>query len=147
MPFGITEYIVFITLFVIFGVFLVFDLFGRNEKYGYLAYLAATIPVSYFWGTGENPLFAFIILFILWDITLLRDTIGVYLKRNKEINEILLYLTLGVLIQLIISAILPEVNTSLKASLDKVLFFWLPNVHSSALFPAPLALTCLPGDW
>ncbi|MFW9822972.1 MAG: hypothetical protein ACFFE4_08565 [Candidatus Thorarchaeota archaeon] len=131
--------IVLVTFFVIFGIFLGFDLFRRNEKYGYLAYIVAVLPVNMYWSLGYDPLFAYIILFILWDITLMRDTIAVYLKKNKEINEILLYLSLGIIIQLIITAILPEVNTSLKNFTDQVWYFWLPNVH---VHPIPnVALT------
>ncbi|MHA2182978.1 MAG: hypothetical protein ACXAAH_16280 [Promethearchaeota archaeon] len=131
--------IILITFFVIFGIFLGFDLFKRNEKYGYFAYIAAVLPVNMYWSLGYNPLFAYIILFILWDITLLRDTIAVYLKRNKEINEILLYLFLGIIVQLIITAILPEVNVAMQLFNEKVLYFWLPNVHAS-IFHETVAL-------
>ena len=111
-------------------ILLVFVLFGRNEKYGYLDYIMAVIPVNYFWAIGGDPVFAYILLFILWIVTILRDTIGVYLKKDKEINEILMYLALGILIQLIISAIIPETNTSLQQlPTQKFWFFWLPNVH------------------
>jgi hypothetical protein len=124
-------YIIMVTFFIIFAVFLLFDLFGRNEKASYLAYIVAIIPVNFYWGLGYDVLFAYIILFALWTITLLRDTIAVYLKKDKEINEILLYLTLGILIQLIISAILPEANEDLKELTEKVGYFYLPNVHSA----------------
>ena len=90
-----------------------------------------------YWSLGYDPLFAYIILFILWDVTLLRDTIAVYLKRNKEINEILLYLFLGIIIQLIVTSILPEVNVSLRdhanTDINKVWYFWLPDVHTHLL--------------
>ncbi|MFX1419015.1 MAG: hypothetical protein ACFE9N_08865 [Promethearchaeota archaeon] len=137
MPFDIPTTIILITLFIIFLIFLVFDLFGRNEKYGYLAYIVAVIPVNYFWGMGGDSLFAYVILFLLWIATILRDTIGIYRKKEKEINEILLYLTLGVLIQLIISAIIPEANPLLQSPYtEKFWFFWLPNVHSAIFNPA-----------
>ncbi|MFX1278751.1 MAG: hypothetical protein ACFFA3_04990 [Promethearchaeota archaeon] len=123
--------IVIITFFVIYGIFLVFDLFKRNEKYAYLSYIVAVLPVNFYWGLGYDVLFAYVILFILWIISLLRDTIAMYLKRDKEINEILLYLTLAIIIQLIISAILPEVNSDLTNYTEQVLYFWLPNVHSA----------------
>ncbi len=130
MAFDLSTIIILITLSIIYLIFLVFDLFGRNENYGYLAYIVAVIPVNYFWAIGGDPVFAYILLFILWIVTILRDTIGVYRKKDKEINEILLYLALGVLIQLIISAIIPETNTSLQAlPIQKFWFFWLPNVH------------------
>jgi len=137
MAFDIPNVIILITLFIIFMIFLVFDLFGRNEKYGYLAYAVAVIPVNYFWGMGGDPLFAYIILFILWIVTILRDTIGLYRKKEKEINEILMYIAISILIQLIISAIIPEANPSLQAPYtEKFWFFWLPNVHSAIFDPA-----------
>ena len=132
--------IVIITFFVIYGIFLVFDLFKRNEKYAYLSYIVAILPVNFYWGLGYDPLFAYIILFILWIISLLRDTISIFLKKDKEINEILLYLTLAIIIQLIVSAILPEVDTDLREHTEQVLYFWLPNVHST-IFQETTALT------
>lgn len=135
----ITEIIILITLCIIFAVFLLFDLFGRNEKYGYLAYAVAVIPVNYFWGVGGDPLLAYIILFALWIITLLRDTIGMQLNKDKDINEILTYLFLAIIIQIVVSAILPEVNEDLKLTTERILYFWLPNVHS-AIFNSTIAL-------
>ncbi len=130
MAFDISAIIILVTLCIIFGIFLVFDLFGRNEKYGYLAYIVAVVPVNYYWGMGGDPVFAYIILFLLWIATILRDTISVQRKKDKEINEILLYFALGVLIQLIISAIIPESNPALQVlPIQKFWFFWLPNIH------------------
>jgi len=126
MAFDISMVIVLITLCIIFMIFLVFDLFGRDENYGYLSYIVAVIPVNYFWAMGGNALFAYILLFIFWIASILRDTIGVYLNKDKEINSILLYLTLGILIQLIITSILPATEDT-----EKFWFFSLPNVHSA----------------
>jgi len=130
---NIGSIIVLITFFLIYCIFLGFDLLKRNEKYAYFAYIVALLPVNYYWSLGFDPLFAYIILFVLWSMNLLRDTIAVYLKKDKEINEILLYLFLGIIIQLIVTAILPEVNTSLKNFTDNVWYFWLPNVHTHPL--------------
>jgi len=139
MQFDPTSIIILITLCIIFVVFLIFDLFERNEKAGYLAYIVALVPVNYFWGIEGDPLLVYIILFSLWIITLLRDTIGVYLDKNKDINEILLYLFLAIIIQLIITAIMPEVNEDLQLTTEKIMYFWVPNVHS-AIFVDSLAL-------
>jgi len=139
MQFDPTSIIILITLCIIFAVFLIFDLFERNEKAGYLAYIVALLPVNYFWGIEGDPLLVYIILFSLWIITLLRDTIGVYLDKNKDINEILLYLFLAIIIQLIITAIMPEVNEDLQLTTEKIMYFWVPNVHS-AIFVDSLAL-------
>lgn len=126
------QIIILATLFIIYGIFLMFDLFGRNENYGYLAYVVAVIPINYLWSMGPDYVIAaYFILFILWDITLLRDTFGLYFKKNKEINEILLYLVLGILIQIIISAILPEGDSALQVNTEQLWFFWLPNIHSA----------------
>ena len=125
---------------MIYALFLAFDLFKRNEKYAYLSYIVAVLPVNFYWGLGYDPLFAYTILFILWIISLLRDTIGIYLKRDKEINEILLYLTLAIIIQLIVSAILPEIDSDLRTFTEQVLYFWLPNIHS-AIFTEGVATT------
>jgi len=132
----VSSVIILVTLFIIYGVFLGFDLFKREEKYGYLAYIVAVVPSNYLWYVSLeidnfDVLGAYLVLFVLWIITLLRDTVGVYLKKNKEINEILLYLSLGILVQLIVSAILPEINSDLETSTEKLWFFWLPNVHST----------------
>ena len=143
MAFDISSIIILITLTIIFVVFLIFDLFGRNEQYGYLAYIVAVVPVNYFWAIGGNQanisLIAYIILFVLWIITILRDTIGVSQKKDKEINEILMYLALGILVQLIVTAILPEISSTLQETTDKFWFFWLPNVHSP-IFDETIAL-------
>jgi len=139
MEMDITSIIILATLGIIFVIFLLFDLFGRNEKYGYLAYAVALIPVNYFWGVGGDPLLAYIILFVLWIITLLRDTIGMQLDKDKDINEILMYLFLAIIIQLIVSAIIPEVNEDLQLTTEKLMYFWLPNVHS-AIFLSSLVL-------
>lgn len=143
MALDISSIIILVTLFIIYGVFLGFDLFKREEKYGYLAYIVAVVPSNYLWYVSLeidnfNVLGAYLVLFVLWIIILLRDTIGVYLKKNKEINEILLYLSLGILVQLIISAILPEINSDLVTDTEKLWFFWLPNVHS-AVFSSSIA--------
>ena len=139
MQFDPTSIIILITLCIIFVVFLIFDLFERNEKAGYLAYIVALLPVNYFWGIEGDPLLVYIILFSLWILTLLRDTIGVYLDKNKDINEILLYLFLAIIIQLIITAIMPEVNEDLQLTTEKIMYFWVPNVHSAIFVDFALA--------
>ena len=132
MAVDVYQIIILATLFIIYGIFLMFDLFGRNENYGYLAYVVAVIPINYLWSMGPDYVIAaYFILFILWDITLLRDTFGVYFKKNKEMNEIFLYLVLGILIQIIISAILPEGDSALQVNTEQLWFFWLPNIHSA----------------
>jgi hypothetical protein len=130
MAFDISSIIILVTLCIIYAIFLVFDLFGRNEKYSYLSYIVAVVPVNYYWAMGGDPVFTYILLFLLWIASILRDTISVHRKKEKEINEILLVFALGVLIQLIISAIIPETNPALQVlPVQRFWFFWLPNIH------------------
>ncbi len=136
-----TSVILLISFFIIFAVFLMFDLFKRNEKYSFFAYVIVVLPVNYLWyltsvpGSGfENVdvLMVYLVLFILIDICLLRDLFFVY-GKNKEFDDIILFLVLGLLVQLIITAILPESVPALQGvtgGTEKLLFFWIPNVHS-----------------
>lgn len=131
--FDINSIIFLITFFVIYGVFLFFDLFKRNERYGYFAYIIALLPVNYLWFLGFDILGVYLILFILWDICLLRDLWGVT-SEKKEINEIILFLVLAIVVQLILTAILPVSTPSLQT--NTVLFWWfyLPDIFTDAFF-------------
>ena len=118
-------------LFVIFGVFLLFDLFKRNERYGYLAYIVALVPINFLWFLQFDVLGVYLILFILWNLCLVRDLFGVARKNNpKEINDILLYLVLGVIIQIIITAILPVSIISMQTNTIPYGFFYLPDIYT-----------------
>jgi hypothetical protein len=127
----INSIIVLVTLFVIFGVFLVFDLFKRNERYGYLAYVVALIPGNFLWFLNFDVLGIYLVLFILWDICLLRDLYGVTTQK-KEINEIVLYLLLGIIIQLILTAVLPVSFPALQSHTTQFMFFYLPDIYTDA---------------
>ncbi|TFF90055.1 MAG: hypothetical protein EU548_04960 [Promethearchaeota archaeon] len=137
---GINSIIILITLFIIFGVFLLFDLFKRNENYGYLAYIVAVVPINYIWYlTADNRignldvLSVYMVLFILWIICLLRDIYGVY-NKNKDYDDVLLFLALGILVQLIVSAILPadQVSPALQKNTEKFWYFYLPDVYTAS---------------
>ena len=138
-----TSIILLASFFCIFGIFLMFDIFQRNEKYGYFAYIIVVLPVNYLWYlayTSEidsvfaevDILMVYLVLFALLDICLLRDLFFVY-GKNKEFDDIILFLVLGLLVQLIITAILPESETALQADTEEFLFFWIPNVHSETV--------------
>ena len=143
----ITAIVLLISFFIIFGVFLLFDLFKRNEKYAYFAYIIVLLPVNYLWyltsiedSVFENidSLMVFLVLFILFDICILRDLFFVH-QDKKEFDDILLFLLLALFIQLIISAILPFQVDALQADTEPLAWFWLPNVHSD-LFSGGVAL-------
>ena len=131
MAFDINSIIITGTLFVIFGVFLFFDLFKRNERYGYLAYIVALVPINYLWFLQFDVLGVYLILFILWNLCLLRDLFGVARKNDpKEINDIVLYLALGIIVQILITAILPVSNELMKTNTTPYWFFYFPDIYS-----------------
>ncbi len=127
----INSIIIVATLFVIYGIFLFFDLFKRNERYGYLAYIVALIPVNVLWFLKFDVLGVYLILFILWIFCLLRDLYGVT-KEKKEINDIVLYLILAIIIQLILTAILPISIPTMQTNTTLYWFFYLPDTYTAA---------------
>jgi len=146
MSVDINSIIIIGTLFVIFGVFLFFDLFKRNERYGYLAYIVALIPVNFIWFLQYDVLWVYLVLFILWNLCLLRDLFGVIRKKDpKEINDIVLYLALGIVIQAILTAILPLSITTMQNNTIPYWFFYFPDIYgissgTALWFPNPTIL-------
>ncbi len=146
MAVDINSIIIIGTLFVIFGVFLFFDLFKRNERYGYLAYIVALIPVNFIWFLQYDVLWVYLVLFILWNLCLLRDLFGVIRKKDpKEINDIVLYLALGIVIQTILTAILPISITTMQNNTIPYWFFYFPDIYgvssgTALWFPNPIIL-------
>jgi len=75
----------------------------------------------------------YLILFILWNLCLLRDLFGVARTKDpKEINDILLYLVLGVIIQVIITAILPVSIISMQTNTIPYGFFYFPDIYTGS---------------
>ena len=128
--FDINSIIIVGTLFAIFGVFLFFDIFNRNERYGYLAYIVALLPINFLWFLQFDVLGVYFILFILWNFCLLRDLFGVSRKNDpKGINDIVLYLALGIIIQAILTAILPVSIQTMKTNTIPYWFFYFPDIY------------------
>lgn len=125
----INSIIVLMTFVIIFAVFLAFDTFKRNEKYAYLAYIVALLPVNFMWIVNFDILGVYLLLFILWCVTLLRDLWGVK-QDKKEINDIILYFALAILVQLIITAILPVSIPALLTNTTPWLVFNLPDIYT-----------------
>lgn len=126
----INALIFLVTFFVIYGVFLFFDLFRREESYAFLAYIVATLPVNFMWVLGFNVIIIYLLLMVLWDLCLFRDLLFVY-RKTKEYDNILLFLLLGLLVQLIVSAILPEIVTEAQTSTFSFWVFYLPDIHNA----------------
>jgi hypothetical protein len=129
-------------------VFLFFDIFKRGEPYGNLAYITAVIPCNYLWykitetaNVAEYRDFGvtgvWTILMGLWLITMIRDMIFVKVKK-KDFDDVILYLVIAILIQFIISAVLPNSILDMKEGTSVVWFFYLPDLAdpsvASALF-------------
>ncbi|MHA1343681.1 MAG: hypothetical protein ACTSQG_06825 [Promethearchaeota archaeon] len=132
----INSIIILITLFIIFGIFLFYDLFRKNQKWGYLAYIAAVIPINYIWYLGFDVLGVYVLLFLLWDIILLRDLIIVY-RKDKEYDDTILFLGLGILVQLVLTAILPakQLFPSMQQgdhTYTLVNYFYLPDIYTES---------------
>jgi len=130
--YDINAMIILAILFIIFGVFLAYDFFRKGEKYGYFAYILAVVPVNYMWVLGFDALAVYMVLFILWIICLLRDLIFVY-GKTKEYDDILLFLALGLLVQLILTAIIPSDQLpfhQLQENTFKLWVFYFPDVYT-----------------
>ena len=130
MALDINSIIISITLFIIYGIFLFYDLFRKGEKWSYLAYITATIPINFLWFAGYNVLAAYLILFILWDICLLRDLLFVY-QKTKEYDDIFLFLILAVVVQIVYTAIGPNMNPAMKTNTRAWLVFYFPDVYDA----------------
>lgn len=141
----IVSWILFITTALIYLVFLFFDAFKRDEPYGNLAYVVAIIPATYLWYLVTSPgnavdytnfstTGAWTFLIGLWLIAMLRDLIIVR-KGKKDIDDVGLYLVIGIIVQLIVSAVIPSDNvlSSMQTGARQNWFFWLPDLEIAAL--------------
>lgn len=81
------------------------------------------------WGGGFNILGVYIVLFVLWIICLFRDLIMVY-GKTKEYDDILLFLGIGILIQVILTGILPYMNENMQTNCVAAWVFWFPDVYN-----------------
>lgn len=129
MALDINSIIILISLFLIYGIFLFFDLFRKNQNYGYFAYFMAVLPVNYLWVLEDiDVLTAYLVLFILWDITLVRDF---FMSVREQRNHVatLLFLAIGILVQIVVTAVLPEIVITAQANCYQLWYFWFPEVY------------------
>lgn len=127
--------IILVTFFILFGIFLFFDIFQRNERYRYLAYIVALLPINYMWILQFDIVLVYSVLFGLWISCIFRDIILVY-RKTKEYDDIFLFFILAVIIQIVVSSIIPNILTDLK-TLDYTMniwgLFWLPDIYASGV--------------
>lgn len=140
MAIEITSWIILATVFLIYVIFLIFDAFKREEPYGNLAYVIAVAPTSYFWYLITKPenraeyesfgaIGIWFLLICLWFIAMIRDMILVK-KKKKDMDDVGLYLVIGVVVQLIVSSVLPAVNVlpDMQYWSHQTWIFWLPTI-------------------
>jgi len=135
------QWIVFFSFCLLFLVFLFYDAFRRGEPFGNFAYIAAIIPSTYMWHLmtlpgnaamydGWGATGGWVVLTGLWSIAMIRDVILV-LKKDKDIDDVALYLGIAFILMMIVSAILP-INVFLNHMQDTpspaLGFLWLPDV-------------------
>lgn len=149
MPITTESWIVFIALMIIYLTFLFYDAFKRGDKLAEIAYIAAVAPANYLWFmlTPDNlewgPLGAMTFLGILWILCVIRD---IFLKNKdkgfKDADDVALFLIIGLLIQFILTAILPASVESMKLGTSPVWsFFFLPEFNAEGLEFAAAAYT------
>ncbi|MBD3255245.1 MAG: hypothetical protein GF383_09145, partial [Candidatus Lokiarchaeota archaeon] len=133
MAIDLTSIILLATFFIVYGIFLCYDFFRKGERWGFIAYIVAVIPANLLWYYALDILLVYTVLFVLWIIALLRDLLLVY-RKTKEYDDILLFLGLGIIVQLILTGILPadQLNSHMQANNVKLGFFYFPDVYTAS---------------
>jgi len=149
LPIDLADLILLISFTIIYLVFLFYDLFKRGDKYGSIAYIAALLPANYLWyAVTKKGLFDFgltgsmMVLAIFWLFAVIRD---VFLKDKekgfKDADDVALMLIIGIVINLILSAVLPSltgVNNHMDEGAAAIWnFFYVPLLDPLAA-DAPL---------
>jgi len=129
MAIDTTGVILLVSFFILYGVFLCYDFFRKGSKLGFLAYIMALIPANVLWGYEFNILGVYIVLFALWIICLLRDLVLVY-GKTKEYDDILLFVLIAAFIQMILTGILPYMNSAMRTNCAPWWVFWFPDVYN-----------------
>ncbi len=132
MALDLNSIIIAATLFIIYGIFLFYDLFRKGEKWGYLAYIAAVIPSNFLWAAGVDVLVVYVVLFSLWDLTLLRDLLFVF-RKTKDYDDLILFLFLAIMTQIVLTAILPanQANPAMQQNTEAWGFFYFPDIYDA----------------
>ncbi len=118
MAFSATDIVLLVTFILIYGTFLVYDLFKRGDNYGSFAYIAAILPANYLWymvskdgTTSFGPAGAMLVLAVFWLLAIIRD---IYIKDTaegiKDADDMVLLLLIGIILNLILAAVLPALS-------------------------------------
>jgi hypothetical protein len=158
MALAIEMYILFTAFMIIYGAFLFYEVFKRGDNKGQYAYIMALLPANYLWyiltinPSNWGPMGAMFFLAILWIACVIRDIFLKDAKKGiKDADDVALFLILGLVIQLILSAILPVIVESMKTGTSAVWgFLYLPEFNpnnpgfaEAAWLPYRIAATTL----
>ena len=143
LPIDLADLILLISFTIIYLIFLFYDLFRRGDKYGSIAYIAALLPANFLWyAITKKGLYEFgltgsmMVLAIFWLLAVIRD---IFIKDKeigfKDADDVALMLIIGIVINLILSAVLPSLkgaNNNMKEGADTIWnFFYIPLLKST----------------
>ena len=143
LPIDLADLILLISFTIIYLIFLFYDLFRRGDKYGSIAYIAALLPANFLWyAITKKGLYDFgltgsmMVLAIFWLLAVIRD---IFIKDKeigfKDADDVALMLIIGIVINLILSAVLPSlkgVNNNRTEGADTIWnFFYIPLLEST----------------
>jgi len=144
LPIDLADFILLISFTIIYLVFLFYDLFKRGDKYGSIAYIAALLPSNFLWyAVTKKELYDFgltgsmMVLAIFWLLAVIRD---IFIKDKekgfKDADDVALMLIIGIVINLILSAVLPSlqgVNNHMDQGASSIWnFFYIPLLDHTA---------------
>lgn len=144
LPIDLADLILLISFTIIYLIFLFYDLFRRGDKYGSIAYIAALLPANFLWyAITKKGLYDFgltgsmMVLAIFWLLAVIRD---IFIKDKeigfKDADDVALMLIIGIVINLILSAVLPSLkgaNNNMKEGADTIWnFFYIPLLNPTA---------------
>jgi len=75
----------------------------------------------------------YLILVLLWIVVMIRDAIFV-IRKKKEIDDVLLFMLVALIVQFVLTAILPSINLipDMQNGCSSYLaFFWLPELFTA----------------
>ena len=144
-----TQIVLLISFGIVYLVFLFYDIFRRGDNYGSFVYIAAIPFANYLWYViAKNALWDFgmtgamMVLASMWFLAVIRD---IYIKDKasgyKDADDVALMLVIGLVINLILTAVLPAFNSlsMMQTGTEKVLkFFYFPITQPNGVFtPIP----------
>jgi hypothetical protein len=140
----IAQILLLISFSLLYLTFLFYDFFRREDDYGSIVYVMAILPANYLWYMASvNDWWKFgltgsmMVLTAMWLFAIIRD---IYIKDQaqgyKDYDDIILMVGIGVVINLIASAILPafkSLEIMQQGTTNMLKFFYFPIVDPTLL--------------